>query len=1075
MKLKKKSQMGNNRRTFIKNMVVASMGLKIGFETRSEATDRKIPVSIPMREGGLTGRTGVATEVSGMHGVMQTARWIWNGTAADSDTWWMFRRSLLLPADCREACLRLTAAFHYLLYINGTLVTRGPARSYDFRKAYDTVDVQPYLRLGAENVLAILSPTQKHFAYGLSDKRPPGVLAELVWRNQSGELFAIATDRQWKTRRHEAFTTGTAGRSLGFELLLGREERFDARLETMGWSVPGFNDSSWDAAYELGPANMAPWTKLEASGIGLLSDDPVFPNAFTAIELSRRRPGYRMRLETPVQFLDSTKVYATEVRCAAPTTIRIHTGAVVHLNGQPSDARAEMILPGGVNLLCLCQRGYFTGELDVLMETQGDLSFSASGILGTSDAPWVLCAFPATAVNYPWHETSATITDPPELLRLLTSRNAAAIRAELRTGFTPIAQESGSVSQDVRTQYYYSVRGGHTDPAIEKGQPRTPAEPGLTSPLRNPQNLLHGHPDATTILPTSGYDTHFVVDFGRETIGYVEFTVKAPAGAIIDAQCFEMLTPGGIAWMQHNGFRYICRGGLQTFISHFRRGFRFISLTIRGFEQPLEFYTLRCRRTTYAGQEIGSFECSDWQLNQSYRMSLDTAALCMLDTYVDCPGYEQSFWVGDAHITSLINMLSFGAYDLDQRSIRLVGQSLSPEWVKEYWPDDERYTSGRYLPIAAFPNYPEGGLPMWPLLWIIQCWEHYLHGGDLEDLKENYGYVAEMLRHCQLLTNTRGLFDMPGAWNLIEWGNNDLSPYGEVTANNVLLVQCFRLAARMAKALSLDISAKVYTNEADKRQSAINRYCWEPQRQAYVDTVRDDWAYQRYLELCSDKGWTKLPSEKYLGCLRVSEQTNTLALLCGCVPPERLKSVEAIVRRVEQGRFIPGSPAGRSMGKPSYQEAPDGIVAIGSPFFLFFSLGALFQMGEADRALEVIRREWGKMAASGLRTCPESFGNTRSAAHAWSASPAIYLPAHVLGIRPLEPGFGSFIVDPYPCNLDWAHGAVATPHGPIYVRWQRINTSEIEISCSAPEECRIHGIHQPIKLSPNTFLWRVSI
>ena len=32
------------------------------------------------------------------------------------------------------------------------------------------------------------------------------------------------------------------------------------------------------------------------------------------------------------------------------------------------------------------------------------------------------------------------------------------------------------------------------------------------------------------------------------------------------------------------------------------------------------------------------------------------------------------------------------------------------------------------------------------------------------------------------MTNDRGLFDMQGAWNLIEWANNDLSFYGEVTA-----------------------------------------------------------------------------------------------------------------------------------------------------------------------------------------------------------------------------------------------------------------------------------------------------
>jgi len=966
------------------------------------------------------------------------------------DSWWMFRRELALPADCRDACLRITAAFHYLLYANGALVTRGPARSYDFWKAYDVVDIQPYLRPGAENVLAILAPEHK-----TGSRR--GVLAELSWHDAGGQRFTLATDGRWKMRRHYSMKAGAAGRSLGIDLLLGREEWFDARREPLGWNAPGFNDSLWTAARELGPVGMAPFTAVEASGISLLSDDPILPRSFAAIELARLRPGYRVRLVSPDEHTNATKVFATEVACAAPAAVRLHVPAPVYLNGKPlapDPDTGEVVFPAGTNLLCVRQAGYGTVELELLLETEAEMTFSAGGILGASDVPWAVCVFPVGAVDYPWHETAGSVPQPPELPRLLNATRVREIPDDLRAAFVPAAVQSGSVSLDVTTQCCYHVRGGHTDPAIEKGQPRLHAEPGLASPLRSAHNLLHTHPDAAVVMPSPGYDAHFIVDFGRETIGYVELAANAPEGTIIDVQCFELIGPGGIAWMYHNGFRYICREGHQTFTSHFRRGFRYAAITVRGFERPVKLYSLRCRHTAYPVEEIGSFECSDWQLNQAWRMSLDTAAVCMLDTYVDCPGHEQSFWVGDALITGFINLLAFGAYHFDQRCLRIVGRSLSPEWVKEYWPRDERYTSGRYLPIAAFPNYPEGGLPMWAFLWGLQCREHWLHGGNADDLLENYGYVDDMLHRCRLLTNDRGLLDIPGAWNLIEWGATDLSPYGEVTANNVLLVQCLRVAAEMARALGMAQKADDHAAEANERQTAINCCCWDAPRQAYVDTVRDDWAYQRYIEFCASKEWAPLPWEKYRGCLRVSEQTNTLALLCGCVPSERLEAVKAIIRRVGSGRYVPSSPASRSQGPPSEQEAPDGIVAIGSPFFLFFSLDALFQIGEGRMALEVIRREWGKMAAMGFRTCPETFGWPRSTAHAWSAAPAVYLPARVLGIRPLEPGYRTFVVDPCPGDLQWAKGSVATPHGPIHVSWRRNEKNELEITCTAPPECQ---------------------
>ena len=439
-------------------------------------------------------------------------------------------------------------------------------------------------------------------------------------------------------------------------------------------------------------------------------------------------------------------------------------------------------------------------------------------------------------------------------------------------------------------------------------------------------------------------------------------------------------------------------------------------------------------------------------------MSADTASLCMHDTYVDCAGHEQTFWVGDARITGMINHLTYGATDLNQHHIRIVGQSLRPEWVKEYWSNDERYLSGRYLPIAAFPTTTEGGLPIWTFMWMMQCWEHFYYGANLTDLKENFEYITETLRHCRLLTNERGLFDMPGAWNLIEWANNDLAPYGEVTASNVMLVQCIRLAAKMARILDQPDQALKYEQEATSRMDAINQYCWDETRQAYVDTVRDRWAYDRYLEFCTSQGMTPLSFEIYTSCTRISEQTNTLALLSDCVPAERMESVKEIARRVSNGHFVAGGPFARSYGPPTEKEAPDGIVAVGSPFFLFFSLQVLFNIGDAQAALNVIRTSWGQMVECGTNGCWETFKQsdknwTRSITHAWSAAPAVYLPTEVLGIKPIEPGYRKFTITPKPEDLKWARGSVATPFGPIQVRWTKTNEGKVEIDYSAPKEC----------------------
>ncbi len=178
----------------------------------------------------------------------------------------MFRRSVELPGDCHAVRMRIKASFHYLVYVNGTLVTRGPARSYDFCKAFDTVDLRLYLLAGQTNVIAILAPGAGAESPN-TIPHPLGILAELNWQDASGTLRNVATDRQWKVCRHDAFKRGAAGWNSNGELLLGREEWFDARRELPGWTGTDFDDSDWLPAVELGPVGMAPWTTLEPSSV----------------------------------------------------------------------------------------------------------------------------------------------------------------------------------------------------------------------------------------------------------------------------------------------------------------------------------------------------------------------------------------------------------------------------------------------------------------------------------------------------------------------------------------------------------------------------------------------------------------------------------------------------------------------------------------------------------------------------------------------------------------------------------------------------------------------------------------
>jgi hypothetical protein len=83
----------------------------------------------------------------------------------------------------------------------------------------------------------------------------------------------------------------------------------------------------------------------------------------------------------------------------------------------------------------------------------------------------------------------------------------------------------------------------------------------------------------------------------------------------------------------------------------------------------------------------------------------------------------------------------------------------------------------------------------------------------------------------------------------------------------------------------------------------------------------------------------------------------------------------------------------------------------------------------------------GFCAAGGMSLC-----------HGWSAGPTYSLPAHVLGVQPLEPGFAKVLVEPRPADLAWASGEVPTPHGLVKVEWSR-NPEVFRMRLRLPGDC----------------------
>lgn len=992
-----------------------------------------------------------------------SASWVWGEKAGSShNEWRYFRYRWTAPKNIRRATLLMTADSRYECSLNGTHIGRGPVRSFPFAYAYDIYDITPSVRAGADNVIAA-----QVNAFGdqtmVYIRGAAGLLAEIIVEDTNGQITRIGSGTDWKTTPCEAFNP-LAPR---ISVQLGFEEQFDGRREILGWDGLNLDDSGWKQAVELGRVGTAPWTNLLPNTIPFLTEDPTPPVAVKAVELARIRPGMvwnldlRDKLNTVRTGLRSAppgergSILFTEITAPRDCHIRVHLfpnyePMIFRVNemtyggaDNPLDnpeAPVDVSLKQGANLFMVKTVEWPS----LLFETTESLTFTAGRF--ASGAAWGLIS--------PLDELQG------EVEAAWKSANLRALVAGHHVISIPASENRQDIFALTSSQEFFAVPGGFCSYDIARATPRQTLN-GANRPITAdaPDALLHDNGTWTTIYPQPDGDVHVLIDFGRETIGYVEMDVDAPEGAIIDGNFFEGIDDGGIFWTRNlrNSFRYICREGRQVFTSHERRGFRYGSFTFRNLARPLKIRHITHRMATYPVEARGRFHSSDETLNKIWEVGAYTVRLCMLDTYVDCPAYEQVYWVGDARNSALVNGIAFGAYDLTDRCVRLTGQSLSPELKMVIPPHIQAMRTHIATSHVVSGWFDE--IPMWTFLWIWMAWEQYMNSGDREALTVYYADVKECLSRCETFLTERDLFDIPDVWNLVDWAAQDLERDGEVVSNTALMAQASDYAARMADALGHGDDCVHHQTVAQRLRDAVNRCGWSDEYQAYVDTVRDQTAYERYQKQCGERGITAISFEAFQHKQRISEPTNTLVLLCNAVPDERRDAVMKLVLNAKAGKFVGSSPWHAREGKP------DEIVPVGSPWFLFFTLETLFQEGMATDALTILREQWNRMLEKGATTFWETFPGhigsghwSRSLCHGWSAAPAYFLSTQVLGVKPAEPGYRRIRIAPQPFNLRWAEGIVPTPRGSVTVSWRLDESGQMDLQYDAPEGCAVEVV-----------------
>jgi len=939
------------------------------------------------------------------------ADWIWTGREpSPRNEWWCFRKTFEVPDEGWDtARICLTADSRYVLYLNGERIGRGPVRSWPFEQSYDTHEVGHLLRPGEANTLAVLV---LHFGvstfYYLRGRG--GLLAQLDLMHGDEPARTIATDTSWKTARYLAQDS----RSPRMSCQHAFAERIDARTWDPGWTKTGFDDSSWPGGAIVGPVGMEPWSALVARDIPPLTEEPVRPSRVESLRRvvpvrwtaavdvrNQMAPGSEDHAN-PVTYAGylATIVRASEAcraRFSFPTFAASAVGAcaingVLHerqeFGGTEPERHLEAGLRAGDNWVVMDVSGYDHGHgfhigidsevpFEVISPVEDGLDGSpfvtigpfGAVVHGPEDAPYAAEGVSDT-LSYIAGRSDEDPTYDPEAYRAAGTVSSREDLARLDEWVRPVPGWLVSLD-DVFTACTW-VREGQTRPV--------PA---------SLQSVVAANPVPAEVPLFENADTEMIVDFGRELSGYLAFEVEAPEGTVIDLYGFEYLHDGERqdTFGLDNTLRYVCCGGRQVYESPVRRGLRYLMVVVRRDAGPVRVYGVRMLQSNYPVAEVGAFRCSDALLNEVWEISRHTTRLCMEDTFVDCPAYEQAFWVGDSRNEALINYYIFGGDEIVKRCLRLVPGS--------------KFQSPLYS--DQVPSGWSSVIPNWTFFWVVACNEHYLRTEDLPFAREMWPHVCYTLdRYLERLDDC-GLMAIR-AWNLLDWAPMDQPGDGVVAHQNAFFVRALRAAAWLADTVGDARRSAAYAASAKDLKAAMNEHLWSGEREAYLDSIHADGTR----------------SDTF------SVQTQVVAYLCGVAEGERAARIENYLR-----------------------ESPPDFVQIGSPFMSFFYYEALVEAGKPAAMIEDMRENYGRMVDHGATTCWEEYPEvsehpsrgsrfpTRSHCHAWSAAPGYFLGTTVLGVRTVSPGWRRIVVEPHPCGLTWARGSVPLPgEGRIAVAWE---------------------------------------
>jgi len=513
---------------------------------------------------------------------------------------------------------------------------------------------------------------------------------------------------------------------------------------------------------------------------------------------------------------------------------------------------------------------------------------------------------------------------------------------------------------------------------------------------------------------------NWLVDMGRNGAGFPELhieTTKAQRGVWIRMYPGELVKADGSGVDQSSctqswNERYqcvimdsYCIKGCGREIWHPRfcyHGFQY--LEVEGWQGELTKENFRYCIVRTANEKNGEFFSDNDILNKVNTMIEHSMESNMFSVFTDCPQIEKLGWIETSHL--MFRSLA-GTYDVGSWMRKILHDIADSQHDREQAELPENEPEG-FVP-AIIPEYQRiCGLhrdPNWNGACVFTPWEYYQYYGDKTVLYDGYPVMKKYLRYLRNYV-TQGILDNYAQMG--EWGQlNENTP--AVLVATCAYYRMLNIAAKTAEIAGHKEDMKEYIRAAEETKQAFHKHpgCYNEETGVYGNG-----------------------SQASYGC----------ALFSGLVPKEQeQETVDKLVESVRIRNY----------------HLTSGEVGLKQVFL------ALAGHGRNDVVYRMIMNEtapsYRAFAERGFTTLPEYWncdelwnGMERSRNHAMMGHAREWIICGLLGIWPLEPGFGKIKVEPYlPPDMKEIRGSITCSYGKIEVRCTR-KMEGAEVKISAP-------------------------